>query len=255
MYDQTILTSNHRLLMTNNKSCSSSSTVFKRQSSGHIPLLSTNVRPLSNITNLAQQSNINNKSKRKIDEYQNDSFEYDVPTSNYASVQKQQQQLQTQSSLIKRVKQEHSFTAKIKILPEDESLRLVTSTIQGMKHWTNKHLSYPILFEIFGKLDSQITSLSSTNTRQFSLIDEKDRIECIFAEMDQSFSNIDRDVQLRVICRLKSESNIVRCIAIRIADKDEWHERRSIIKQCDLQLNNDDINSKKFKRYNKNFQK
>jgi hypothetical protein len=83
-----------------------------------------------------------------------------------------------------------------------------------MKHWTTKHLSYPILFEVFGKyqlfhlniiwnfsfsgkLDSQITSLSSTNTRQFSLIDDKDRIECIFAEMDQSFSNIDRDVQLR----------------------------------------------------------
>ncbi len=48
-----------------------------------------------------------------------------------------------------------------------------------------------------GKLDSQVTSLSSINTRQFSLIDDKDRIEFIFAEMDQSFSNIDRDVQLR----------------------------------------------------------
>ncbi|CAF0866848.1 unnamed protein product [Rotaria sordida] len=258
MYDQSTLINNRRLSMTNNKSRLSSSTIFKRQSSNHIPLLNTNSRPLSNITNLPQRSNINNKSKRKIDEYENDSFEYDVPTSNYASVRKQQQQQQTQSSLsssIKRVKQEHQVTSKPKILPEDGSLRIITSTIQGMKHWTNKHLPYPILFEVFGKLDSQVTFLSSTNTRQFSLIDEKDRIECIFAEMDQSFSNIDRDVQLRVICRLESESNIARCIAIRIAGKDEWHERRSIIKQCDLQLNDDDINSKKLKNYNKKLQK
>lgn len=92
-------------------------------------------------------------------------------------------------------------------------MRLVTSTVQGMKHWTTKHLPYPMLFEIFGKskkflwisfsisfkgkLDSQVTSLPSTNTRQFSLIDDNDRLECIYAEMDQSFSTIDRDVQLR----------------------------------------------------------
>ncbi|CAF3266949.1 unnamed protein product [Rotaria sp. Silwood2] len=195
MYDQTTLTTNRRLSMTNNnKSRLSSSTVFKRQSSGHIPLLTTNSRPLSHITNLPQRSNINNRPKRKLDEYENDSFEYDVTPSNYASVRKQQQ---TQLSSIQRVKPEQPLTSKIKVLPEDGSLRLVTSTVQGMKHWTNKHLPYPILFEVFGKLDSQVTPLSLTNTRQFSLIDEKDRIECIFAEMDQSFSNIDRDVQLR----------------------------------------------------------
>jgi len=251
MYDQTNMTNTRRIPITNNKSRSSSSTIFKRQSSGHIPLLSTNSRPLSNTTNLPQRSITNIKPKRKTDEYENDSFEYDVPTSNYASVRKQQQQQQTQISSVKRVKTEQSITPKKKILSEDGSLRLVTSTVQGMKHWTNKHLSYPILFEIFGKLDSQVTSLSSTNTRQFSLIDDKDRIECIFAEMDQSFSNIDRDVQLRIICRLEYGSNIVRCIAIRVANKDEWHERRAVIKQCDIQLNEDDLNSKKLKKKNK----
>jgi len=98
--------------ITNNKSRSSSSTIFKRQSSGHIPLLSTNSRPLSNSTNLPQRSIINIKTKRKTDEYENDSFEYDVPTSNYASVRKQQQQTQTQTSSVKRVKTEQSITPK-----------------------------------------------------------------------------------------------------------------------------------------------
>lgn len=92
--------------MINNKSRSSTSTIFKRQSSGHIPLLTTNSRPLSNSTNLLpQRSLLNNKEKRKTDEYENDSIEYDVPTSNYASVRKQ-----TQTSSVKRVKSEQPIT-------------------------------------------------------------------------------------------------------------------------------------------------
>jgi hypothetical protein len=104
MYDQTTLTNTRT-----NKSRSSSSTILKRQSSGHIPLLNTNSRPLSNSTNLPQRSILNTKIKRKIDEYENDSFEYDVPTSNYASVRKQQQQ-QSQISSVKRVKSEQPIT-------------------------------------------------------------------------------------------------------------------------------------------------
>jgi len=211
----------------------SSTITIQRQTSGYIPSLSANnIRPLSTITNLS-----NNKNKRKSNELENDSFEYDVPTSNYASVRKQQP--------IKRIKQEQSITPKKKVPVEDGSMRLVTSTVQGMKHWASKHLPYPLLFEVFGKLDSQVTPLSSSYTRQFSLIDENDRIECIFVEMDQSFSNIDRDVQLRIICRFDNINNVARCVAIRVATKDEWHERRATIKRCDIQLNDDEINAKK----------
>jgi hypothetical protein len=52
----------------------------------------------------------------------------------------------------------------------------------------------------------------------------------------------------RIICRLESDSNIARCMTIRVAGKDEWHERRAVIKQCDIQLNDDDMNSKKIKK-------
>jgi hypothetical protein len=105
MYNQTTLT-NPR----NNKSRLSSSTIFKRQSSGHIPLLSSNSRSLSNSTNLPQRSILNTKTKRTTDAYENDSFEYDVPTSNYASVRKQQQQQQSQISSVKRIKTEQPIT-------------------------------------------------------------------------------------------------------------------------------------------------
>jgi hypothetical protein len=105
MYDQM---NTRRIPMTNNKSRLSSSTIFKRQSSGHVPLLTTNARSLTNSTNLPQRSSIYTKTKRKADEYENDSFEYDVPTSNYASIRKQQQQ--TQMSSVKRVKSEQPIT-------------------------------------------------------------------------------------------------------------------------------------------------
>ena len=89
--------------MTTTKTRSSSSTIFKRQSSGHIPLLTSNVRPL---TNLPQRSILSTKSKRKTIDGENDSFEYDVPTSNYASLRKQS----TQTNSVKRMKSEQSIT-------------------------------------------------------------------------------------------------------------------------------------------------
>jgi hypothetical protein len=105
MYDQNNITNSRRVptIITKSRS-SSSSTIFKRQSSGHIPSLTANVRPLSNSTNISQRSILSTKSKRKTDEFEDDIFEYDVPTSNYASVRKQQ------VSSVKRVKPDQPIT-------------------------------------------------------------------------------------------------------------------------------------------------
>ena len=65
------------------------------------------------------------------------------------------------------------------------------------------------------------------------------------------FFSLFRLVLFSVICRLESESSVARCIAIRLADNDEWNERCSLIKQCDLQLNKDNLNAKRFKINNK----
>lgn len=89
----------------------SRSTIFKRQSSGHIPLLTSHARPLTNTTNLPI---LQTNSKRKPDVYETDSIEYDVPTSNYASVRKQQPPSATQTS-VKRMKSEQSTTPVCKL--------------------------------------------------------------------------------------------------------------------------------------------
>ena len=107
MYDPTDRSNSRRLPSMNSKSHSSSSTTFKRQSSGHVPLLTTNSRPLSNSTNFPKQSNPMNRisvntNKRKVDEYDNNAFEYDIPTSNYASIRKPLPLVQT--STAKRAK-------------------------------------------------------------------------------------------------------------------------------------------------------
>lgn len=110
MYNQTTLTNSR-----NNKSRSSSSTIFKRQSSGHVPSLTSQSRSLLNSTNLPQRPILNTTTKRKTDEYENNSFEYDVPTTNYASVRKQQQQ-QSQISSVKRIKPGQSITPVCELL-------------------------------------------------------------------------------------------------------------------------------------------
>ena len=56
---------------------------------------------------------------------------------------------------------------------------------------------------------------------------------------------------LSVICRLKPGSHLAQCLAIRTANKDEWQERRAVIKQCDIQLNEDDLHAKKMKKITK----
>lgn len=58
-----------------------------------------------------------------------------------------------------------------------------------------------------------------------------------------------------ILCRLENGSHVARCIAIRVANEDEWRERRAVIKQCDIQLNEDDGNAKKLKKGNKKSQK
>ena len=54
-----------------------------------------------------------------------------------------------------------------------------------------------------------------------------------------------------MICRLKAGCSVAQCLAIRTANKDEWQERRAVIKQCDIQLNEDDLHAKKMKKSNK----
>ena len=132
MYDSVNPVQSRRLPLTKSRS-SISSGILKRHPSGHIPQLNANPRPLSNISNLPT------KGKRSIDE----TVEYDVPTSNYASIRPQ-----ATSNPVKRTKTDPK---KTNALPTDGSLHVITSTVQGMKHWTNKHLPYPMLFEIFGR--------------------------------------------------------------------------------------------------------
>ena len=110
MYDQNSTIAQRRLPMksvtTSFKSrLPNSGMNFKRQMSGHIPLLKSQNSPLSNSTNLPQRSIVETKNKRKITEFDDDLFQYDVPTSNYATLRKSTQ-LTSLSNSGKRVKSE-----------------------------------------------------------------------------------------------------------------------------------------------------
>jgi len=50
---------------------------------------------------------------------------------------------------------------------------------------------------------------------------------------------------------MDSSANIAHCLTIRVANKDEWQEKLAIIKQCDIQLNEDDHLANKSKKKSK----
>lgn len=152
-----------------------------------------------------------------------------------------------------------------------------------MKHWTNKRLPYPILFEIFGKRSLNSSASRSSLCRQTrfssdaSLIDEHASVlsqrqqrshrvclrrngSVILERRSRRSATVSSEscvaslhtlgILPRILCRLERGSQIARCVAIRVANETEWRERRAVIKQCDIQLNEDDLHAKKMKQKN-----
>jgi len=168
---------------------------------------------------------------------------YNVPTAIYPTVQKQ--------NLLKR-KSYDAQTISQTLIKEDESLRIITATIHGMKYWSQQNFPYPMMFEIYGKLASQVTNApDSNNIKEFHLQDPNDRIKCLFVEMDRLFVPVGRDLPLRIICRhqIKRGEPIARCISVRLANDDEYKEAINSIKLCDNRLHKDkDLFDREFQK-------
>lgn len=79
----------------------SSSKVLKRNLSGHVPLLEVHKTASENISNV----NI----KRKINEVHDELFDYNIPTTNYASVGKNRNSQRANETLGKRTKSERGL--------------------------------------------------------------------------------------------------------------------------------------------------
>jgi hypothetical protein len=64
-----------------------------------------------NSSNLPQRTFVKSEeTKRKFDAFDANPFEYDVPTSNYATVRKQQQTSSSSSVIVKRTKTDATVT-------------------------------------------------------------------------------------------------------------------------------------------------
>ncbi|CAF0900043.1 unnamed protein product, partial [Didymodactylos carnosus] len=76
----------------------------------------------------------------------NSTMEYNVPTAVHPSLPSQK-------------RKRHDIRETKFVGSQDNSLRVITTSIQGMKYWSQQKFSFPIIFEIYGTLASQVTNI------------------------------------------------------------------------------------------------
>ncbi|XP_069766372.1 spermatogenesis-associated protein 22 isoform X2 [Narcine bancroftii] len=79
-----------------------------------------------------------------------------------------------------------SKPVQMKFTQPDNSLRVLTTTIEGMKHWTQYNDRFALLFEVFATLDSAVIS-GEYSAKNFLLRDRKESVPCVFYETIEAF--------------------------------------------------------------------
>ncbi|XP_048468304.1 spermatogenesis-associated protein 22 [Rhincodon typus] len=75
-----------------------------------------------------------------------------------------------------------SQPAHVRVMQPDNSLRIVTTSIEGMKHWTQYNHKCALLFEVIATLDSAVR-VGEQSAKNFILRDRNDSVPSVFYEM------------------------------------------------------------------------
>ncbi|KAM4701501.1 spermatogenesis-associated protein 22 [Discoglossus pictus] len=96
------------------------------------------------------------------------------------------------------------------------SLRIITATIDSMKHWSQYTDSIPLLFEILATLDSAVTC-GDHGSKVFLLRDGKSSVPCTFYEIDRDLPRLIRGRVHRSMGNYDKKKNLFKCVAVRPA--------------------------------------
>ncbi|XP_006815418.1 uncharacterized protein LOC102800873 [Saccoglossus kowalevskii] len=110
---------------------------------------------------------------------------------------------------------------RIKQPTQDKSLKIITATIEGMKHWKEVSSNINLLFEVYAMVDSAVSTRTDGCGKQFILRDTNNSVKCIFFEIDRSIPKIIRGQYYRCIGNLFEDSGCFHCVSIRIATQQE----------------------------------
>ncbi|XP_067866624.1 spermatogenesis-associated protein 22 [Heterodontus francisci] len=109
-----------------------------------------------------------------------------------------------------------SKPVQMKVKQPDNSLRIVTTTIEGMKQWTQYNHRCALLFEVFATLDSAVIA-GEYSAKNFLLRDRKDSVPSVFYEMDRDLPRLIRGQAHRCMGTYDQRRNLFKCVSVRPA--------------------------------------
>uniref|UniRef100_A0A3B3UYG2 Spermatogenesis associated 22 n=1 Tax=Poecilia latipinna TaxID=48699 RepID=A0A3B3UYG2_9TELE len=119
--------------------------------------------------------------------------------------------------------------------PMENSLRILTTVINGMRHWSQFKDKIPYLFEIFATLDSAVT-LGLYGAKSFLLRDGKDVLQCVFYENEQPLPRLIRGQVHRCVGNYDRSRDVLICVSVRAAQPSEQRNALEAVKVSDAEM-------------------
>nr|XP_014354271.1 PREDICTED: spermatogenesis-associated protein 22 isoform X1 [Latimeria chalumnae] len=126
-------------------------------------------------------------------------------------------------------------TFQIKVAEKGNSLRILTSVIEGMKHWSQYNHKSTLLFEVFAMLDSAVTA-GPQGAKNFLLRDGKDTVSCVFYETDRELPRLIRGQIHRCVGNYDKKRNLFKCVSVRSATGPEQRAFPKFVKAANAEM-------------------
>ncbi|XP_041741573.1 spermatogenesis-associated protein 22 isoform X2 [Coregonus clupeaformis] len=117
----------------------------------------------------------------------------------------------------------------------ENSLRILTAVIDGIRHWSQFKDRAPYLFEIFATLDSAVTG-GSHGAKNFLMRDGKEVVQCVFYENELELPRLIRGQVHRCVGNYDRTRDILTCVSVRAALPSEQRNAQESIKASDAEM-------------------
>ncbi|GAA6218386.1 spermatogenesis-associated protein 22 isoform X2 [Lates japonicus] len=117
----------------------------------------------------------------------------------------------------------------------ENSLRILTAVIDGMRHWSQFKDKVPYLFEIFATLDSAVT-LGTHGAKTFLMRDGKETVQCVFYENEQELPRLIRGQVHRCVGNYDLSRDVLKCVSVRPGLPSELRNAHEAVKACDAEM-------------------
>ncbi|CAJ1064357.1 LOW QUALITY PROTEIN: spermatogenesis-associated protein 22 [Xyrichtys novacula] len=117
----------------------------------------------------------------------------------------------------------------------ENSLRILTAVVDGMRHWSQFKDRVPYLFEVFATLDSAVT-LGRHGAKNFLMRDGKQVVQCVFYENEQELPRLIRGQVHRCVGNYDRSRDVLVCMSVRPALPSELKNAREAVKVCDAEM-------------------